>query len=111
MTYLCVSFTAFKIDFFRKPAELDLSFLFLTMKLTSATTDLKSRSITCSACEKTFSARNEATCKRFFKLHVKKSHPNADVCFEDVPRNIKEEDAQLIKQKGMDIRQVKVRLV
>jgi hypothetical protein len=80
------------------------------MKVMVTATDLKSGSITCS-CGKTFSGRDKATCARFFKLHVKKSHPNRDALFEDGQKSVQELDAEHLKKMGMDIRQVKVRLV
>jgi hypothetical protein len=80
------------------------------MKVKLTATDMKSGSLTCSECGKIFSGRDEATCTRFFKLHLKKSHPNANGRFEDDPRNIKQQDAEHLKKIGMDIRQVKVRL-
>jgi hypothetical protein len=80
------------------------------MKVKLNATDLKSGSITCS-CGKIFSGRDKATCKRFFKLHVKKSHPNMDALFEDGQKSVQQQDAEHLKKLGMDIRQVKVRLV
>ena len=63
--------------------------------------------IMCKDCGKTFNARDEATCLRFLKLHVKKSHPDG-VSIKLPSQTGREKDKLFCQTNGMNISQVKL---
>ena len=61
----------------------------------------------CIGCGKTFNTRDEATCLRFLKLHVKKSHPDGVSIKLPSPTG-REKDKLYCQTNGMNISQVKL---
>jgi hypothetical protein len=61
----------------------------------------------CKDCGKFFKARDEATCLRFLKLHVKKSHPDG-VSIKLPSLTEREKDKLFCQTNGMNISQVKL---
>ena len=66
---------------------------------------LPSMTATCGVCGKQFRGRDEKIAKRFFYMHIEKSHPKVEVFEERTPCPVKE---TIQKQKAMNMNQAKI---
>jgi len=66
---------------------------------------LPSMTATCGICGKQFRGRDEKIAKRFFYMHIEKSHPEVEFYEERKQRPVKE---TIQKQKAMNTNQAKI---